>query len=49
MVEMFRHFHGIHREFNIHIPFDFAAAQGIDEFLGWLCDNGIPIVIKPID
>ena len=49
LVDMRREFHGIDRKLDVHIAFDLAAAGLVDEFLGRLGDDGIAVVIEPID
>jgi len=41
--------HRIDRELNIHVAFDLAAAAGVDEFLGRLGDDGVAVIIEPVD
>jgi hypothetical protein len=41
--------HGIDRELDVHIALDLAPAKGIDEFLGGLSDDGIAVVVQPVD
>ncbi len=48
-VEMVRHLHGVDRELDVHVAFDFPAPGRIDELLGRLRHDGIAVVIKPID
>jgi hypothetical protein len=40
---------GMCRQFDIHVALDLAAAAGVDEFLGRLGDDGIAVVIQPVD
>ena len=49
LVDMLGELHGIHREFDIHVALDLAAAAGVDEFLGRLGHNGVAVVIEPVD
>src|SRR5665213_3521312 len=49
LIDMFGEFHGIDRELDIHVALDLAAARGVDEFLGRLGDDGVAVVIEPVD
>ena len=49
LVDMRRDFHGIDRKLDVHVALDLAAAGLIDEFLGRLGDDGIAVVVEPID
>ena len=49
LIDVRREFHGIDRELDVHIAFDLAPAGLIDEFLGRLGDDGVAVVIEPID
>ena len=49
LVDMFREFHGIDCEFDIHVALHLAAAAGVDELLGRLGDHGVAVVIEPVD
>ena len=46
---MRRELDGVHCEFDIHIAFDLAPSGLIDKFLGCLGDDGIAVIVKPID
>src|SRR5207247_1785198 len=39
----------IDRKLDIHVALDLAAAGGVDEFLGRLGDDGVAVVVKPVD
>ena len=41
--------HGIDRKLDVHVAFDLAAAGLVDEFLGRLGDDGVAVVVEPID
>ena len=41
--------HGVDRKLDVHIAFDLAPAGLIDEFLGRLGDDGVAVVVEPID
>jgi hypothetical protein len=41
--------HGIDRKLDIHVTLDLASAAGVDELLGRLRDNGIAVVVEPVD
>ena len=49
LIDVFGEFHGIDRELDIHVALHLAATAGVDEFLGRFGDDGIAVVIKPID
>ncbi len=49
MIDMACEVHGIDREFNVHVALDLAAAGLVDEFLGRLGNDGVAVVIEPID
>ena len=49
LVDMRRDLHGIDRKLDVHVALDLAAAGLIDEFLGRLGDDGIAVVVEPID
>ena len=42
-------FHGIDREFDVHVAFDLAASARVDEFLGSFGNDGVAVVVEPID
>ena len=44
-----RELHGIDRELDVHVALDLAAAGLVDEFLGRLGDDGVAVVVEPID
>jgi hypothetical protein len=37
------------RELDMHVALDFAATEGIDVFLGRFGDDGVAVVVEPID
>ena len=49
LVDMLGEFHGIDGEFDVHIALHLAAARGVDELLGRLGDDGVTVVVKPVD
>src|SRR6478672_10702797 len=42
-------FHGIDREFDMHIALHPAPSAVIQEFLGWFGDDGVAVVIEPVE
>ena len=42
-------FHGIDREFDIHVALHLAASGRVDEFLRRLGHDGVAVVVQPID
>src|ERR1700732_5219072 len=46
---MLGEFHRIDRELDVHVALDLAPPAGVDEFLGRLGDNGVAVVIEPVD
>ena len=42
-------FHRVDRKLDVHIAFDLAAAGLVDEFLGRLGDDGVAVVVQPVD
>jgi hypothetical protein len=42
-------FHGIDREFDVHVALHLASAGSVDEFLGRLGDHGVAVVVEPVD
>jgi hypothetical protein len=40
---------GIDRELDVHVALGLAAAAGVDERLGRLGDDGVAVVIEPVD
>ena len=49
LVDMLGELHGIDRELDVHVALDLAAAAGVDEFLGRLGDDGVAVVVEPVD
>ncbi len=49
LVDMLGEFHGIDRKLDVHIALHLAAARGVDEFLGRLGDDGVAVVVEPVD
>jgi len=49
MVKMLGHLHGVDGEFNVHVSFDLAAAEGIHEFFGRLRYDRVAIIVEPVD
>ena len=49
LVDMRCDLHGIDRKLDVHVALDLAAAGLIDEFLGRFGDDGIAVVVEPID
>ncbi len=43
------HFHGVDRQFDVHVALDLAAAGLVDEFLGRLGHDGVAVVVEPVD
>ena len=41
--------HGIDGELDVHVALDLAAAGGVDKLLGRLGDDGVAVVIEPVD
>jgi hypothetical protein len=41
--------HGIDCEFDVHISLHPAAAAGVDEFLDRLGDDGVAVIVEPVD
>ena len=41
--------HGISRKLDIHVALDLAPAADVDELLGRLGDDGMAIVVEPVD
>jgi hypothetical protein len=44
-----RQLHGVDRELDVHVALDLAAAGLVDELLGRLGDDGVTVVVEPID
>jgi hypothetical protein len=40
--------HRVHRELDVHVAPDLAAAASVDEFLGRLGDDGVAVVVEPV-
>ena len=49
MINMAGNLHGVDRQFDVHVPFDFATAGLVNEFFGRLGDDTVTIVVEPID
>src|SRR6201999_2878127 len=49
LVDMLGKLHRIDRELDVHVALDLAAAAGVDEFLGRLGDDGVAVVVQPVD
>src|SRR6202023_4288882 len=49
LVDVLGQFHRIDRELDVHVALDLAAPAGVDEFLGRLGDDGVAVVIEPVD
>ena len=49
LVDMRRDLHGVDRKLDVHVAFDLAPPGLVDEFLGRLGDDGVAVVIEPID
>ena len=49
LVDMLGELHGIDRELDVHVALDLAAAGLVDEFLRRLGDDGVAVVVEPID
>ena len=49
LVDMLGEFHGIDGEFDVHVALHLAPAGSVDEFLGRLGDDGVAVVVEPID
>ena len=50
LIDVLGEFHGIHGEFHIHAaPHLAAAGRGVNELLGELGDDGVPVIVEPID
>src|SRR5882757_6324159 len=49
LIDMLGELHGIDGEFDVHIALYLAAAAGVDEFLGGLGDDGVAVVVEPVD
>ena len=49
LIDVQRHLHRIDRKLDIHVAFDLAPAGLIDEFPGRLGDDGVAVVVEPMD
>src|SRR5262245_13961303 len=49
VIDRVGNFHGIDRELDVHVSFDFAPTSLIHEFLGRLGDDRITVVVEPVD
>src|SRR5262249_32641865 len=49
LIDMRRNLHGIDRKLDVHVALDLAPTGLIDEFLGGLGDDGVAVVVEPID
>src|SRR5581483_6454465 len=49
MIDVLGHLHGVDGELNVHIALDLPAAGGVDEFLRRLGDDGVTVVVEPVD
>src|SRR6185369_14534209 len=49
LVDLLRHLHGVDRQLNFHIAFGPATAIAVEEFLYCLGDDGVSVVVEPID
>ena len=49
LIDMLGKLHGIDRKLDIHVALDLAPTADVDELLGRLGDNGIAIVVEPVD
>ena len=49
VIDVGRDFHGVDGELDVHVALDLAPAGLVDEFLGRLGDDGIAVVVEPID
>jgi hypothetical protein len=41
--------HRVDREFDVHVALDLAASGRLDVFLGRLGDDGVAVVVEPIE
>src|SRR5579872_680757 len=46
---LFGHLHSIHGKLDVHIAFHLAPSAGVDEFLSRLGNDGVTIMIEPVD
>ena len=49
LVDVLGELHGVHGELDVHVALDLAAAGGVDELLGRLGDDGVAVVVEPVD
>ena len=49
LVDMPSQLHHINRKLDMHVALDLAAAARVDEFLGRLGDDGVAVVVQPVD
>ena len=49
LVDMLGKLHRIDRELDIHVALDLPMAVGVDEFLGRFGDDGVAVVVEPIE
>jgi hypothetical protein len=49
LVDLLRQLHGVDGQFNFHFAFGTATAIAIEEFLRCLGDDGVSVLIQPID
>src|SRR6516162_4582656 len=49
LIDMRRNLHGIDRKLDVHVALDLAPTGLVDEFLGRFGDDGIAVVVEPID
>ena len=49
LIDMLGEFKCIDRKLDVHVAFHFAAAAGVGEFFGRLGDDGVAVVVEPVD
>ena len=49
MIDRVDQLHHVDGQFDVHVALDLAPAGLVDEFLGRLGDDGIAVVVEPID
>ena len=49
LIDVRRDLHGVDRELDVHVALDLAPPGLIDEFLRRLGDDGVAVVVEPID
>ena len=49
LVDVFGEFHGVDRKLDVHVTLHLAPAAGVDEFLDRLGDDGVAVVVQPVD